>query len=108
MFDSDEAGQEASLRALTLAYQNNLFPKIITLPEGYKDVDELANTADGKAKFDEQRKSSQDGFSVIFQNMKKKFDLTSPVDKQKILNILFGLILNINSSAMQEHYIQVL
>ncbi len=33
MFDSDEAGQEASLRALTLAYQHNLFPKIITLPE---------------------------------------------------------------------------
>jgi len=108
LFDSDSAGQEASLRALTLAYQHNLFPKIITLPEGYKDIDELANTAEGKEKFDEQRKKSQDGFSVVFQNLKKKFDLTSPIDKQKILNILFGLILNISNMPMQDHYIQVL
>ncbi len=108
LFDSDNAGQEASLRALTLSYQHNIFPKIITLPEGYKDVDELANTADGKEKFDTQRKNSQDGFYVIFQNLKKKFDLTSPIDKQKILNILFELILNINSIPMQDHYLQVL
>jgi DNA primase len=32
IFDSDNAGQEASLKALTLTYQNNIFPKIITLP----------------------------------------------------------------------------
>ncbi|MEI6119277.1 MAG: toprim domain-containing protein [bacterium] len=108
LFDSDEAGQEASLRALTLAYQHNLFPKIITLPEGFKDIDELANTADGKERFDEERKKSQDGFSVVFQNLKKKFDLTSPIDKQKILNILFGLIMNITNNAMQDHYIQLL
>lgn len=108
LFDNDSAGQEASLRALTLAYQHNLFPKIITLPEGYKDIDELANTADGKEQFDKQRKESQDGFSVVFQNLKKKFDLTSPIDKQKILNILFGLIMNIENNAMQDHYIQVL
>lgn len=108
LFDSDGAGQEASLRALTLAYQHNLFPKIITLPQWYKDIDELANTPDGKEKFDEQRKKSQDGFSVVFQNLKEKFDLTSPIDKQKILNILFGLILNISNMPMQDHYIQVL
>ena len=108
LFDSDDAGQDASLRALTLAYQHNLFPKIILLPQGFKDIDELANTADGKEKFDEQRKKSQDGFYVIFQNLKKKFDLTSPIDKQKILNILFGLIMNIENNAMQDHYIQLL
>lgn len=108
LFDSDEAGQEASLRALSLAYQNNVFPKIITLPQGFKDIDELANMADGKENFDKQRKESQDGFSVIFQNLKRKFDLTSPIDKQKILNILFGLILNISNMPMQEHYIQTL
>jgi len=108
LFDSDEAGQEANLRALILAYQNNLFPKIILLPEGFKDIDELANTADGKKRFDEERKKSQDGFSVIFQNLKNKFDLTSPIDKQKVLNILFGLIMNISNNAMQDHYIQLL
>jgi hypothetical protein len=43
-----------------LAYQHNIFPKIINLPDGFKDIDELANTADGKKKFDEQREKSQD------------------------------------------------
>jgi len=63
---------------------------------------------DGKKKFDEQREKSQDGFSVVFLNLKRKFDLTSPIDKQKILNILFGLILNISNMPMQDHYIQAL
>lgn len=64
--------------------------------------------ADGKEKFDKQREKSQDGFSVVFQNLKEKLDLTSPIDKQKILNILFGLILNISNMPMQDHYIQAL
>lgn len=108
LFDSDEAWQEASVRALTLAYQSSIFPKIITLPEGFKDIDELANTAEGKKRFEDQREQSQDGFFVVFQNLKKKFDLTSPIDKQKILNIMFGLIMNISNNTMQDHYIQLL
>ncbi|MEI7918978.1 MAG: hypothetical protein WCH65_01890 [bacterium] len=44
----------------------------------------------------------------MFQNLKKKFDLTSPIDKQKILNILFELIMHIENNAMQDHYIQLL
>ena len=108
MFDNDSAGQEASLRALTLAYQNNIFPKIINLPDGFKDIDELANTPDGKKKFDEQREKSQDGFLVVFQNLKQKFDITSPIDKQKILNILFELIMQIDNINIQKHYLQLL
>ena len=108
LFDGDNAWQEASTRALALAYQHNIFPKIIIFPEGYKDIDELANTAEGKQKFDKQRKESQDGFLVIFQNLKKKFDLTSPVDKQKIINSMFGLITNIDNINIQKHYLQLL
>lgn len=33
LFDSDSAGQAATLRALNIAYQYDLFPKKITLPE---------------------------------------------------------------------------
>ena len=108
LFDNDAAGQEANIRALTLAYQHDLFPKIITLPEGIKDIDELANREDGKQKFDTQREKSQDGFAVVFAYLKKKFDLSSPIDKQKVVNTMFGLILNITNIAMQEHYLQVL
>lgn len=33
LFDNDSAGQQATLRALKLFYQQNIFPKIIRLPE---------------------------------------------------------------------------
>ena len=35
-------------------------------------------------------------------------DISSPIDKQKILNTLFGLILRINSIPLQDHYLHVL
>jgi DNA primase len=51
LFDNDDAGQKATLRALKIAYQHDMFPKLIDLPSRYKDVDELAQENDGKAKF---------------------------------------------------------
>lgn len=108
LFDNDSAGQEANIRALNLAYQNNIFPKIINLPDEFKDIDDLANIPDGKKKFDTQREKSQDGFLVVFENLKKKFDITSPIDKQKILNTLFELIMQIDNINIQKHYLQLL
>ncbi|NOZ43866.1 MAG: hypothetical protein GXP45_01700 [bacterium] len=51
LFDNDEAGQRATLRALKIAYQEDIFPKLIDLPTQYKDVDDLAQETDGKEKF---------------------------------------------------------
>jgi len=33
----------ATFRALKIAYQQNIFPKMIELPVNVKDIDELAN-----------------------------------------------------------------
>lgn len=43
LFDNDPAGIQASVRALKVAYQHDIYPKILTLPAEYKDVDEWAN-----------------------------------------------------------------
>lgn len=43
LFDNDKAGQEATVRALKTAYQQDIFPKIIQLPPPSKDADDLAN-----------------------------------------------------------------
>lgn len=40
--------------------------------------------------------------------LKNTFDLTSPVDKQKVLNVLFGLVQSMNNISLQQHYIQVM
>ena len=108
LFDSDQAGQAATIRALSIAYQNDIFPKKITLPAPAKDADDLANVENGAELFKEQFENAQDGFTAVFENLQISHNLKSPIDKQKILNTMFGLIININSVPMQDHYLHIL
>jgi len=108
LFDNDNAGHQATLRALKLFYQQNMFPKIIKLPEGFKDVDELSNTPEGKSAFETCLMNAQDGFLGIYHQMRSELDMTSPIDKQKLINTLFELIISVNSLTIQEHYKQLL
>ena len=43
LFDQDQAGFDATVRGLKIAYEQDTYPKILTLPAEYKDVDERAN-----------------------------------------------------------------
>ena len=104
LFDNDSAGQQASKRALKLFYQQNLFPKIIKLPTEQKDVDDLANTPEGKEVFNHCLNSAQDGFITVYQDLRSQLDMSSPIDKQKLINTLFEMILSVNSLTIQEHY----
>ena len=108
MFDNDGAGQQATQRALKLFYQENLFPRIIKLPEENKDIDDLANTPEGKLVFETCLSEAKDGFLAIYDHLRLHSDMSSPVDKQKLINTLFDLILSVNSLTIQEHYKGVL
>ena len=108
LFDNDKAGHEATLRALKTAYQQDLFPKIIRLPGDSKDADDLANLPDGKELFSKSTQKAQDGFKSIFETIKNSMDLSSPMDKQKLFNMMFELIISINSIPMQDHYLHLL
>ena len=108
LFDADNAGNQASIRALKLFYQQNLYPKIIELPDGFKDTDDLANTENGKSDFLTCLENAEDGFIKIYHRLRASSDLSSPIDKQKLINTLFELILSVNSLTIQEHYKQLL
>ena len=108
LFDSDSAGQAATLRALNIAYQYDLFPKKITLPEWCKDADDVANQEWGSELFAKVFADAQDAFMATIDQLKNTFDITSPVDRQKVLNILFGLVQSMNNISLQQHYIQVM
>lgn len=108
LFDNDPAGQAATIRALSIAYQNDIFPKYINIPKPAKDADDLANIENGKELFHKQFQSAQDWFWAVFENLLNTHTISSPIDKQKILNIMFGLITNINSIPMQDHYLHIL
>ncbi|MDR2416385.1 MAG: toprim domain-containing protein, partial [Candidatus Peribacteria bacterium] len=104
LFDNDQAGQQATFRAMKLCYHQNLFPKIITLPEQVKDVDDVANLEQGKQLFETCLEQAQDGFLMLFERLRNASDMTSPIDKQKLINAMFELIIAVNNLTIQEHY----
>lgn len=108
LFDNDDAGQEATLRALNVAYQNSIFPKKITLPAPYKDCDDVANVENGRDILQQSMQEAKDWFVATFERLKQTKDFSSPIDKHKILNLMFGLIQNINNVSLQQHYVQTM
>ncbi len=108
MFDNDLAWQQATQRALKLFYQQNLFPKIISLPEPRKDIDEISNEENWKNIFNECLLKAEDWFIVLYNRLRKSLDMTSPIDKQKLINTLFDVIISVNSLTIQEHYKDIL
>lgn len=108
LFDSDQAWQNATIRALNIAYQHDIFPKKIKLPDWYKDADDLANLADWSEQFAKCFEQAEDWFTATFKQLKSNTDITSPIEKQKILNMLFGLVQNIDNISIQQHYIQTI
>jgi len=109
LFDTDNAGTQASIRALSICYSHEIYPKMLILPDDCKDVDDLANKADGKEIFAQAIDKAQDGFLHTFLTSKKSEDWTSPIGRQKVINMMFELIMAITSSAsIQKHYIEIL
>ena len=108
LFDNDSAGLQATFRALKLCYHQNIYPKMLSLPEGYKDADELANNPEGKEIFAQMIEKAEDGFIQFFGKLRNQFDMNSPIDKQKFINSMFELIIAIDNLTIQEHYKGVL
>ncbi len=104
LFDNDSAGQQASFKALKMCYYQDVFPKIISLGAESKDADDLANNEHGKQLFETALEAAKDGFLVLFERLRANFDMSSPVDKQKLINAMFELIISVANVTIQEHY----
>ena len=104
LFDNDQAGRQATFRALKLCYAQDLFPKIVSLPEWFKDADELANHENWNQIFQQCIDKASDGFLEMFNRLRSSFDMNSPVDKTKLINTMFELILAVNNILIQESY----
>ena len=104
LFDNDQAWRQATFRALKLCYAQDIFPKIITLPEWFKDADEIANNENWNHIFQECIDNAMDWFVEMFSRLRGSFDMSSPVDKTKLINAMFELILSVNNLLIQESY----
>lgn len=108
LFDNDEAWFQATIRWLKIAYKQDTYPKIVSLPSNHKDVDDLANDTDFTLE-DKQKvfDTPIDGMTWITDALVSRYDMTNPVEKKKISNELFDIISNIADLSILQMYLEM-
>lgn len=105
-YDSDEAGQKATERALKIISDVGLDVSILKVP-GSKDPDEYIKTF-GRDKFLEVLNESKTPFEYNMDAVLSKYDINIPQDKIKALKELENIISAVYSTAEREIYIDII
>lgn len=106
LFDNDKAWFDATIRALSLCYQQDIYPKNLSIPSQYKDIDEYVNS--GVFSKESFLLTQQDAYQAVCERLLSQYDLKSAVDKQIIVNKMFELLIYIGNVAIQDHYLHYL
>ncbi len=91
-FDNDKAWFDATMRWLKMAYEQDLFPRVLTLPEWIKDIDEYLTNKWWTTTIDEIKVMTDDGFNAILKRLNAALDTSNPVERKKFQSTLFELL----------------
>jgi DNA primase len=106
-FDADRAGLAATERAIEMGQKLGLTLRMVELPEGVKDADELVQSqgveawkaAIAKAKYI---------VDYLFDRFEKDYDLTSAVGKRGYADRLAANLRRLGDPVEQDHYVRLL
>lgn len=102
-YDSDEAGQRAAHRAMSIFAKVGLDVRILQM-DGAKDPDEYIKKF-GADKFRQLLKKSSTGFNFKLESVLARHDVTRPEEKIKAAAELCEIISRVYASAEREVYI---
>jgi DNA primase len=103
-YDTDLAGDAAAKRGIDFAEEHGLNVKVITLPTGYKDPDEMAQK--DPAAWKEAARSAVSVYDFFFASASKRYDPSKPLGKKQMAQELLPIIKSIPDEIEREHYIQ--
>lgn len=106
LFDNDGAGFAATIRAVKLCLEQDIYPQILHLEKPYKDVDDLAN--DDKLDDLEKRDiltHTSDAISYIYKQLNIKHNISNPVEKKILINEMFDILSYIQDPTIRSDYI---
>ncbi len=103
-YDTDLAGDAAAKRGIDLAEERGLNVKVITLPNGYKDPDEVAQK--DVAAWKDAVDSAFSVYDFFFSSALKHHDLAKPLGKKQMAQELLPIIKSIPDEIEREHYVQ--
>ncbi|MEE3452115.1 DNA primase [Dialister sp.] len=90
-YDMDDAGQNATKRALEIAAPTGLKLRVVHLGEG-KDPDEFVNLHGGEA-YLEAVKQAEPAIDFLFHSLLKRYDSTTLDGQHSILETMFSILL---------------
>lgn len=99
-YDGDEAGINATKRALTIIHGMGLNAKVITLPIGVDPDDYIKK--EGLFKFETRINDSLDGFSFLINKFKETQDMNTVEGKANLIRYVGNLIKKIQSPIEKE------
>ncbi|MCX7950929.1 MAG: DNA primase [Clostridiales bacterium] len=105
-YDSDAAGQAATLRGLELLESVDLNVKVITIPMG-KDPDEFVNLY-GIDEFKNLMNSAIYITDYRIMKAKEGKDIKNPLEKSKFVNEVIEIISKLKDSTAIQHYAELL
>jgi DNA primase len=104
-FDSDAAGQKATLRAIDIFKQNGISSKVILIPSG-KDPDEFIKyyKDESAVRFKELIKNAAADIEYKLLNIKTKYDINDAGDKIKYTSEILKILSNIENDIEKDIY----
>lgn len=107
IFDADAAGLSAAVRGISVALEEGMGVRVLTLPEG-EDPDSWVRR-NGEEGFREYRKKETRDFLRFLVGVAEKDGRWSdPVDRQKAMSEILGTVASIPAERSREDYIQEL
>jgi len=103
VFDSDQAGEAASLRGMDILVANGMNVRIASLPEG-EDPDSMIRK-NGVEAFKEFISNAKDLFDYKADLLIKKNGIKNIRDKSKIINEMFPTISLVNDEVIKSEYL---
>jgi len=106
LYDSDQAGEMASLRGLDLFLEEDMNVKIATLEKGH-DPDSFLRKF-GKEKFDEAIKRSKSLFTYKLDILQDRFNSEEPESKAETIKEMLLTINRVRNAVIKAEYIKLL
>ena len=106
LYDSDEAGIKAALRAIPILKEAGLPAKVVRL-KPYKDPDEFIK-AQGKEAFQKRLDEAMNSFYFEIEVLEQNYDLQDPEGKTKFFNEIAKKLLQFTEKLERNNYIEAI
>ncbi|MBQ6575367.1 MAG: DNA primase, partial [Lachnospiraceae bacterium] len=101
-YDSDDAGVDATKRALLILREAGLAAKVIDLSP-YKDPDELIGQC-GSEEFQKRIDNAENGFMFEIRQLEKEYDLKDPTGKSRFITDVATRLLAFSDPVERDNY----